>query len=70
MAAISPVGLVSSELSHRRTNFNNKNDCLFDIVVTMSDIQRGPEFDPWLYPRNFSESTGSGAGYTQPHEDN
>ena len=47
------------------------NDHLFGIVVSMSDCHpRGPGFDSWLYPRNFSGSIGSGTWSTQPREDN
>ena len=46
-------------------------DRLFDIVVSTSDCHpKGPGFDSWLSPRNFSESIGPGTGSTQPHEDN
>ena len=46
-------------------------DHLFGIVVSMFDCHpRGPEFDSWLYSRNFSRSIGSGSGSTQPHEAN
>ena len=46
-------------------------DHLFGIVVSTSDCHpRGPRFDSWLYPRNFSGSIGSGTGSTQPREDN
>ena len=46
-------------------------DHLFGIVVSTSDYHpRGPGFDSWLYPRNFSGSIGSGTGSTQPREDN
>ena len=48
-----------------------KNDRQFGIVVITSDCHpRGPGFDSRLYPRNFSGSIGSGAGSTQPLEDN
>ena len=41
------------------------------IVVSMSYCHpRGPGFDSWLYPRNFSGIIGSGTGSTQPREDN
>ena len=46
-------------------------DHLFDIVVSTSDLRpRGPGFDSWLYPRNFSGSIGSATVSTQPREDN
>ena len=46
-------------------------DRLFGIVVNTSDCHpRGPGFDSWLYPRNFSGSIGSGTGSTQSREDN
>ena len=42
-----------------------------DIVVSTSDCHlRGPRFDSWLYPINFSVSLGSGTGFTQPREAN
>ena len=37
---------------------------------TFDRHQRGPGFDSWLYPRNFSGSIGSGTGSSQPREDN
>ena len=50
---------------------NKREDHLFGIVVSTSDCHpRGPGFDSRLYPRNFSESVGSGRGSTQPREDN
>ena len=40
-------------------------------MVSTSDCHpRGPGFDSWLYPGNFSGSIGSGTGSTQPREDN
>ena len=46
-------------------------DRLFSIVVSTSDCHpRGPVFDSRLYPRNFSESIGTGTGSTQPCEEN
>ena len=48
-----------------------KLDHLFGIVVSMSDCHpRDPGFDSQLYRRNFSGSIGSGAGSSQPREDN
>ena len=47
------------------------SDRLFRIVVSTCDWHpKGPWFDSRLYPRNFSESIGSGTESTQPREDN
>ena len=49
----------------------NIADHLFGIVVSTSDCHpKGPGFDSWLYPRNFSRSIGSGTGSTQPRKAN
>ena len=46
-------------------------DHLFGMVVSTSDCHpRGPGFDSWLHPRNFSRSIGSGTGSTQPRDAN
>ena len=47
------------------------SDSLLGIVVsTYGCHPRGPGFDSWLYPRNFSRSIVSGTGSTQPRVDN
>ena len=66
---------------HRTSSLSGRNtkksfqilsfDRLFGIVVSTSDCHpRGPGFDSRLYSTNFSGSIGSGAGSTQPREDN